>query len=243
MVVYKATNNLNGHVYIGKTIRPIRSRIMQHIRDSKKEHYRYPFANALRKYGELNFSWEILCLADNVGILNSLERFYIAAYRKILNVFLYNVTDGGDGAGVGKYNHFYGKHHSEETKRKLSDIRVGKKMSENQKRNIALSNIGRKHTEESRKKMSESRKNLGLKTWLGKKHTEQTKEKMRKWHKENKELFSSFNKGRVMSEETKKKLSSAKKGIPKSKEARKNMSIAKKKMFAERRSISKEEQI
>jgi hypothetical protein len=61
---------------------------------------------------------------------------------------LINLTSGGEGK-FGQDNPFYGKVHSQETKRKWSETRKGKY--------CGLDNpfYGRKHTEESRRKMSE----------------------------------------------------------------------------------------
>lgn len=49
-------------------------------------------------------------------------------------------------------------HHSEETRRKLSEAHKGKKTSEETKRKLSEINLGKKLSDETRKKMSESRK-------------------------------------------------------------------------------------
>jgi len=78
---------------------------------------------------------------------------------------------------VGEKNHFYGKTHSEETKKKISLIHKGKKISdkaklavskrhkgvpltEEHKQKIKLSLIGKKRTPEQRKRLSESKKGI-----------------------------------------------------------------------------------
>ncbi len=65
--------------------------------------------------------------------------------------------------------------HSEETKRKMRLVSIGKKKSEEHKKNIGLAQIGNKHSEESKIKMSLARK--------GKKWSEEMKIKMSKSHK------------------------------------------------------------
>lgn len=60
----------------------------------------------------------------------------------------------------GENNHFYGKHHSEATKRKISKIHKGKKISGEHKRNISEKISGEKHP------------------FYGKHHTEKTKKKL-----------------------------------------------------------------
>ena len=100
-----------------------------------------------------------------------------------------------------------GRHHSEETKKKLSKLRTGvgngmygKKLSEEQKQKISEANKGRKHSEETRKKISKANKgkvnsldaqqrtSKTLKEFFkhnpnpfkGKHHTEESKQKMSK---------------------------------------------------------------
>ena len=110
----------------------------------------------------------------------------------------------------GEKNPFYGKKHSEETKKRNAEAHKGKHLSEETKKKLSEANkeryigekhpmYGRHHSEESKKKMREAMK--GNKYALGYKHSEETKNKMRESHK-----------GKKMSEETKKKLGEAHKG-------------------------------
>lgn len=48
---------------------------------------------------------------------------------------------------------FFGKHHSEETKKKMSEQRRGRILSEEWKRKIGLAGLGRYHTEETKNKI------------------------------------------------------------------------------------------
>ena len=72
---------------------------------------------------------------------------------------------------TGEKHHFYGKHHAEETKIKMSESHkglqarenhpmYGKHLSEETRRKIREAKKGKKLSEETRKKMSESRKGL-----------------------------------------------------------------------------------
>ena len=155
VIIYKATNKVNGKVYIGQTINSLEERKRKHKSDSKR--IDIVFCRAIRKYGFDNFEWEILCRTNNRNKLNALEKFYIMCYRKIGSV--YNMTDGGDGttgykltewhkdrirqSKIGKNNPQFGKSPSIETRKKLSEARKGKKLSE-----------------ESKAKLSETRKKL-----------------------------------------------------------------------------------
>ena len=114
----------------------------------------------------------------------------------------YNVSAGWpllfDNSGTN--NPFYGRKHSEETRKKLSEAvkgtnnpNYGKKFSEEHRKNLSEAQTGRKHSEETRKKLSEAAK--------GRKHSEETKKKISKARK-----------GKKLSEETRKRMSEATKG-------------------------------
>ena len=94
-------------------------------------------------------------------IANDLEVWYIREYRDIIGYDICNIADGGEGHGLaGKENGMYGKHHSDESKNKISEI-----------------NKGRHHSDESKKKISEAIKGENH-PWYGKHHTEETKKKI-----------------------------------------------------------------
>lgn len=60
----------------------------------------------------------------------------------------------------GKNHPMFGKHHSEEAKKKLFLFNIGKKLSEETRRKMSLSRTGRKFSEEVKKKMSAARKGI-----------------------------------------------------------------------------------
>lgn len=62
----------------------------------------------------------------------------------------YNITPGGED------NPWYGKHHSEESKKKMSEARKGVPKTEEWKRKISESNKGRVVTKETKAKMSKT---------------------------------------------------------------------------------------
>lgn len=99
--IYKMTNKINGHSYIGMS-KNIERRIGEHKRlaykskredDKKKALYK-----AIRKYGFNNFSFEILeeCSED---LLKTREIYWIGYYNTYNNREHYNETPGGDCPG------------------------------------------------------------------------------------------------------------------------------------------------
>jgi hypothetical protein len=104
---------------------------------------------------------------------------------------LRNKTDGGDGMS--------GWICSDETRRKYSISRKGRKLTEEQRKKLRDANIGRVVTEETRAKLK------GKIPWNKEKHiSEETRQKLIG--------LVSWNKGISPSEETRKKISEAKKG-------------------------------
>ena len=79
MIIYKATNKINGKVYIGQTEKTLEHRKEVHHRDSERmDTY---FYRAIRKYGWENFEWEVIDdSATTREELNALEQYYIAKY-------------------------------------------------------------------------------------------------------------------------------------------------------------------
>ena len=175
--IYKLTCNVNGKVYIGKSVN-INSRLISHKSCSKKLKARYHLQHALVKYGWDAFGVEILHIFEKFDKTKDEDRIEILE-KESLFIELFDSIDTG-------YN--ICKHSTdrtgvpclEETKIKISIANTGKKCSDETKDKIREANlgntysIGRKHTEESKEKMRQSK--LGK---CGTPHTEETKEKMR----------------------------------------------------------------
>lgn len=174
MYIYQITNTVNGKIYIGKTTKTIEERFQGHIRHSRRQGQTLLY-RALRKYGtEAFITTELESGFDNEDALNEAEIRYIAELKP-----QYNMTAGGDGTS--------GLVVSEETRKKLSEVRKGKPKSEEHKRKISEAKKGKPKSEEHKRKLSESHK--------GKKLSEETKRKM-----------SESQKGKPKSEEHKRKL-------------------------------------
>ena len=96
MIIYKATNKINGKVYIGQTINSLEHRKSGHERDAccKKKSTVY-FHNALLKYGFENFNWEVIKECASQKELDYYEDYYIKEYESTNKEKGYNLKSGG----------------------------------------------------------------------------------------------------------------------------------------------------
>jgi group I intron endonuclease len=142
--IYKVTNLLNNMIYIGLKIG---------IPDKSKGYFGSGLwiKRSIKKHGKENFYKEIICICENKKELNEKEIFYIDYYRKN-NYLMYNISDGGIGNILsGNLNPFYGKKHSEKTKKHWSEIRRGVKNKNLGRNRIGKCNnfYGKKHSKET----------------------------------------------------------------------------------------------
>jgi group I intron endonuclease len=115
-IIYRATNTINGKVYIGQTVRRLEDRKNQHIRKSVSPGN--DFHAAIQKYGPSAFTWEEIDSAENVKELNEREIYWIAFYNSINKEKGYNSYLGGSGDSSLAQK---GRKLSEEHKRKIAD--------------------------------------------------------------------------------------------------------------------------
>jgi group I intron endonuclease len=154
MVIYKFTNKINSKCYIGQTTKDLSTRRKKHIVTSKRSNTY--FHNALKKYDSGDFKWEVLCECESKDELNEMEFHYIKQYNSHWTKHGYNIDIGGYNGPclMGKDNGMYGKHHSKESKIKMSENHsnmkgknnpmYGRKRSKKLKESVSKSNKGRK---------------------------------------------------------------------------------------------------
>lgn len=214
-IIYCAQNLINQKIYIGQTVKTLSERKTRHRNQANSKINGY-FTMAIRKYGFDNFLWCILAKENTQDKLNEAERYWIKALETMNKEYGYNLCSGGKKGGVvskevrkkisekvnGIKNGFYGKKHSPETLKRMSEVKKGKKASEETKLKISKAGMGRKKTKETLEKFRATR--------MGHSVSEETREKMRLSHLGK----TSWNKGKKHSEESKKKMSIAHMGLP-----------------------------
>lgn len=154
-VIYTITNQINGKQYVGQTIRSIEVRFKEHCYKKPADGRKSIIYDSIKKYGKENFTIAEIDKAKSLEELNKKEIYWIDYYNsKAPNG--YNLTDGGLGhrgitytpeqlerksqnmtgennpnwGNSGEKNHFYGKKHSEETRKHLSEIASNREMTE-----------------------------------------------------------------------------------------------------------------
>lgn len=100
--IYKFTNKINGHCYIGQT-NNLQKRYNGHKSESfnpKVSGYWLPLHCAIRKYGIDNFTYEVIeeiADGESQDFVNEREKYFIQYYHSLKDENGYNVTLGGDG--------------------------------------------------------------------------------------------------------------------------------------------------
>ena len=168
MNIYKFTHIETGRVYVGQTIQEPNHRRLSHLAAARGTKRTNKLYNAMRKYGEDSFVFEVIATADSIKELNQLEVKYIKEYDSIVNGF--NLREGGDNRKhspesiekmrrVHKARHannkiggwtrrdggpMKNKTHSAETKEKMSKAHIGKDISEEARAKMSKTRKGKK---------------------------------------------------------------------------------------------------
>ena len=140
--VYKHTNKVNNKVYIGITCQEPTKR-WANGSGYRTQH----FSRAILKYGWDGFSHEILYEGLSEAQAKVLEVSLIYYYKSTNPKYGYNISEGGDIV-----------HHSEETRKKMSEAQKGENNPNYGKRGAETSFYGKHHTEETKAKISEANK-------------------------------------------------------------------------------------
>ena len=154
-IVYKITCLKNDKLYIGYTSISLKTRLRGHFKTARSGK-NIKFANAIRKYGEINFKIEELFTFHDKQLALLKEIELIKFYDTIKNG--YNTSYGGEGGGGN----------------------LGRSLSIEHKQKISKSNKGKKFSELTKKKISDNHADIrGVKNpFFGKSHSKETKEKI-----------------------------------------------------------------
>lgn len=113
-IIYKITNKINGVSYVGQTTKTISQRWTCH--KNKNSSCRF-LKYAISKYGAENFEIKEVAKCNSIDEMNHRESYYIRLFKSLAPNG-YNLTTGGKN-----------KLASEETKQKMRESQIGKKMS------------------------------------------------------------------------------------------------------------------
>jgi group I intron endonuclease len=142
--IYKITNTLNGKVYIGKT-NDLYQRKHSHLSIARngainplyRNNGKYNYIHrAITKYGEDNFTFDIIDQNENEDIIFQLETHYISQFQSTNRTIGYNLTTGGEGSS-------------------------GRKQTETAKQKMREKATGRLHTDKTKQQMSADRSGEG----------------------------------------------------------------------------------
>ena len=157
--IYRIRNLVNGKVYIGSAVN-IRHRWQLHIQQLRNnKHHSVKLQRAFNKYGEDNFTIEILEILEDRSLLLETEQKYMDKYNVVQEG--YNVCPiAGSSLGVKR---------SEETRKKIGDLHRGRTWSEEAREKLRQALLGKHITEEHRQHIIEGKQFI----------REETREKLR----------------------------------------------------------------
>jgi group I intron endonuclease len=166
MIVYLATNTINGKQYVGQTSHTLEQRWKEHIKWSRYCSDRLGVVHkAIIKYGAQSFSLEVLHTCETKEEMDFVEMFYISLLNaKVPNG--YNLTEGGEGG--------LGYHHTDGAKKAMSISKTGKplNLSAEQRAAMGKRSSERVRTPEWNKKVGDAHR--------GKTISEETRTKIKK---------------------------------------------------------------
>lgn len=134
--VYLITNRVNGKLYVGKTCRP-EKRWAWHVKEAKKASPAMAIAWAIRKYGADAFLFEVLetfSSEDEAFWWESWWIQYLGSHHTG-----YNLDAGGSG----------GRTLSAQTRKKMSDARLGWRPSTETRARMSAAQVGKKRSSEA----------------------------------------------------------------------------------------------
>lgn len=152
--IYQFFNLQNGKRYIGQA-QNISNRLYEHKRRRNLHGTNIAFYNAVNKYGWEAFEFSVIEKVDDLEKLNEREQFWIDTFQSFKKETGYNICREANTtrgykysektrkrlsewakSRVGEKNTFYGKIHSEESKRKIGQANAKWERSEEYKQKL-----------------------------------------------------------------------------------------------------------
>lgn len=191
--IYLIVNKVNGKTYVGQRKSSKKCHLDSYMGSGKL------LKKAKIKYGIENFEKFLIQYCYSKEETDKAEKFWIAEYRR-RGKAEYNIADGGQGGG------FKGGHHSEETRKKISEKLIESFKSEVVRQKLSKANKGKRFSEEHKQNLSEALKGKNK----GKHRTDKQRRRMSEAEKgENNPFY-----GKHHSDESKRMISESKKGKP-----------------------------
>jgi group I intron endonuclease len=164
-VIYKVTNTVNGHIYIGQTKTALGNRWSKHCSDARSG-AGWILAAAIRKHGRKAFTVDVVEECPDKDALNAAEIAWILKLRPA-----YNACGGGGGLGAP----------TPEVRAKISVAGQGRKASQQARKNMSAAQKGHPVSEETKRKIYEA--TAGYREQLKQKRLSQPKKRYVRVHK------------------------------------------------------------
>jgi len=158
--IYRITCIPNGKSYIGRTLHDPLQRWKQHIYKAKRSALKTLLGQAINKYGADAFRIETVCELPEES-LDNMECYYAEQYESYVWQGGYNQTMCGRGRP-------YDYNTKEETRKKMSEARLGKSLSAETRAKMSMVTMGNKRcvgrvvSEESKARNRASQPSLKL---------------------------------------------------------------------------------
>jgi group I intron endonuclease len=93
--IYKITNNVNSKLYIGSTVRTLNKRFSDHKCGARKQYFKFPLYEEIRKIGQDNFKIELIenYECDTKDELNAREEYWRKRMKADLNKYKCYMTE------------------------------------------------------------------------------------------------------------------------------------------------------
>ncbi len=132
--IYEIRNIINDYVYIGSAF-SFKQRWKSHINSlDNKTHGNKYLQNAWNKYGRKNFKFTVLLSVFSQDVLKMIEQDYLNRYFLTSKNKIYNINKT-------TYGGFTGRKHSLETKKIMSEKRIGVSLTKKEKNPNAKLNL------------------------------------------------------------------------------------------------------